>query len=76
MADDDFAVVLLDVMSGDPKLYGDASLNSFLKPHGDRLTFVGQDSDAASGDLLGELTLTIGGSEDTSGDPGNRSIAA
>ena len=34
-------MVLLDVLSGSPDDWGDASLNSYLKKNSDRLAFVG-----------------------------------
>lgn len=36
------ALVLLDVLSGRPREFGDASLNFYLRPRSDRVAFVGQ----------------------------------
>ncbi|GGK82177.1 DVUA0089 family protein [Ornithinimicrobium pekingense] len=36
------ALVLLDVLSSDPDVFGDASLNFYLAPQSDRVGFVGQ----------------------------------
>ncbi len=35
-------LVLLDVLSGPPEMYPEASLNTYLAPNSDRVTFIGQ----------------------------------